>query len=45
MAPAAANTLKSSRKPPRSVLVALFAALVPLLAALTLVAPPACTVV
>jgi poly(hydroxyalkanoate) depolymerase family esterase len=41
MAPAAANTLKSSRKPPRSVLVALFAALVPLLAVLTLVAPSA----
>jgi poly(hydroxyalkanoate) depolymerase family esterase len=41
MAPAAVNTLKSSRKPPRSVLVALFGALVPLLAALTLVAPPA----
>ncbi|WP_019069423.1 extracellular catalytic domain type 1 short-chain-length polyhydroxyalkanoate depolymerase [Streptomyces hokutonensis] len=38
---AADNTLKSARKKPRSVLVALFGALVPLLAALTLLAPPA----
>ncbi|MFJ4628644.1 PHB depolymerase family esterase [Streptomyces sp. NPDC088847] len=41
MRPTAADTLKTSRKPPRSVLVALFGALVPLLAALTLMAPPA----
>ncbi|WP_329352111.1 PHB depolymerase family esterase [Streptomyces sp. NBC_01261] len=41
MRPTAADTLKSARKPPRSVLVALFGALVPLLAALTLLAPPA----
>src|SRR4051812_44468292 len=39
--PTVADPLKSSRKPPRSVLVALFGALVPLLAALTLMAPPA----
>ncbi|WP_405856493.1 PHB depolymerase family esterase [Streptomyces sp. NBC_01515] len=41
MRPTAADTLKCSGKPPRSVLVALFGALVPLLAALTLLAPPA----
>src|SRR4051812_33016774 len=39
--PTADNTTKSAGKPPRSVLVALFGALVPLLAALTLLAPPA----
>ncbi|SEE86152.1 esterase, PHB depolymerase family [Streptomyces sp. 3213] len=38
---AADNTLKSARKKPCSVLAALFGALVPLLAALTLLAPPA----
>ncbi|MET7481789.1 PHB depolymerase family esterase [Streptomyces sp. NPDC005538] len=41
MRPTADNTLKSAAKPPRSLLLALFGALVPLLAALTLVAPPA----
>ncbi|MFD4553652.1 PHB depolymerase family esterase [Streptomyces sp. NPDC058469] len=41
MRPTVTNTLKSARKRPRSVLIALFGALLPLLAALALLAPPA----